>query len=88
LTKGVLKGSGVAIVAKRLGLEVTTVQQRSTKFRTTYGVPLSNMPRGGGAKFNAEKANATLAAVRAKLSAPKETEGEEAPEGTENAPSA
>lgn len=92
LTKGTLQGSGVAIVAKRLGLEVTTVQQRSTKYRSQYGLPLSNMPRGGGAKFNATKAVDTLAAIKARLNAPKDTEktdGETAPEtSTENAPSA
>ena len=74
LKNGTLTGSGVKIVAERLGLQVPTVQQRATKFRRTYGVALSNMPRSGGAKFNVDKANEELAAIRAKLAEVK-TEG-------------
>lgn len=74
LKGGTLTGSGVKIVADKLGLQLTTVQQRATKYRRAYGIPLSNMPRTGGPKFNANDAKAELEAIKAKLSETK-TEG-------------
>lgn len=67
LTNGTLKGAGAQIVADRLGLKVATVRQQSTKYRTEYKVPLSNMPRGGGSRFNSTEANALLNEIKAKL---------------------
>jgi hypothetical protein len=81
LKAGKISGSGVKIVAERLGLQPTTVQQRATKYRKTYGVQLSNMPRGGGAKFNATAMNEKLAAFKATLNA--EENGEENSDGSE-----
>lgn len=69
LNAGDLEGSGIKIVANRLGLQENTVQQRATKYRTTHGLPLSNMPRGGGARFNVDKAKEELEAIKAKLAA-------------------
>ena len=69
LTANELEGSGIKIVAQRLGLQENTVQQRATKYRTTHGLPLSNMPRGGGARFNVDKAKEELEAIKAKLAA-------------------
>lgn len=74
LLNGSLTGNGIDLVAARLGLKKTSVSQRATKFRQTYGVPLSKMPKGGGARFNAEAANAKLAEIQAKLTVDEETE--------------
>jgi len=81
LAKGTLTGSGVLLVATRLGLQPNTVEQRASKYRANYGVALSKMPRGSGAKFNAVTANERLAAIKAKLNevVPPSTETEQAP---------
>ena len=55
----------VQTVADKLNLKKESVQQRATKYRTQHGVALSNMPRGGGAKFKAEEAQALLAKIKA-----------------------
>lgn len=70
MKNGTLTGSGVQIVADRLGVQSNTVEQRATKFRRVYGVALSKMPRNGGAKFNVTAANAELEAIRAKFAQP------------------
>lgn len=67
LKAGEISGSGIEIVAERTGLKPNTVQQRSTHYRREYGLPLSNMPRGGGARFNTSEASDSLAAIKAKL---------------------
>jgi len=63
--------SGTQIVAQRLELAETSVQQRATTYRTKRGIPLPNMPRtGGGAKFDTEAGNAALNAVLAQFETP------------------
>lgn len=62
----------VGEVAERLNLKPNSVTQRATKYRKTYGVALKKMT-GGGAKFDAEAANALLARLRG------ETDESEAP---------
>lgn len=67
LKNGTLTGSGVQLVADRLGIKKDSVSQRATKFRTEYGVALSNMPRGGGSRFDAQAANDLLKQIRERL---------------------
>ena len=74
LKNGTLEGSAIQIVAQRLGLKPNTVQQRATKYRTTHGIPLSTMPRSGGARFDAEAARKELEAIRARLEQVEQTE--------------
>ena len=50
-------------VSEKLGLKLTSVLARASKFRSS-GIPLKNMRRvGGGAKLNVEKINAVLAEI-------------------------
>lgn len=69
LKAGKISGSGITLVAEATGLKPNTVQQRATKYRATYGLPLSNMPRGGGPRFNVDSASAELEAIKAKIAA-------------------
>lgn len=64
LKAGTATGSGIKLVAKQLGLKENTVQQRATKYRTGHGIPLSKMPRGGGATFKVEEAKSELDKIR------------------------
>jgi hypothetical protein len=70
--------SGIEEVSRRLeelgySAKPNSVQQRSTHYRRDFGLELSNMPRGGGARFNATEANSSLAAIKAKLAEKKAT---------------
>ena len=69
LKNGSVEGSGIDIVAARTGLKPNTVQQRSTTYRRKYGLALSNMPRGGGARFNSEAATDSLNAIKERIAA-------------------
>ena len=60
----VKSGGGVAEVAKVLGLKIASVQARASKYRSEYGIPLSNMKKGGGAKLDKAEALKFLAALR------------------------
>lgn len=63
-------------VAEILGLEKTSVNQRSIKYRNKNGIPLTKMPRASGAKFDVDAAMAKLAEVRARINAEAENEDE------------
>ena len=66
LTEGRASGSGIELVAARLGLQPTTVQQRATKYRTQYGIPLSRMPRSGR-RFDVDAARAAFDRIKSSL---------------------
>lgn len=55
--------NSVAEVAEKTGLKETSVQARASKYRG-QGIPLKEMPRGGGAKLNIAEAQALLAKLR------------------------
>lgn len=53
----------VAQVAAKTKLKATSVQARASKYRG-LGIPLKEMPRGGGAKLNVNEAQELLAKLR------------------------
>ncbi len=53
----------VAQVAEKTGLKQNSVQARASKYRS-QGIPLKEMPRGGGAKLDIAEAQALLAKLR------------------------
>lgn len=53
----------VAEVAEKTKLKETSVQARASKYRS-QGIPLKEMPRGGGAKLDIAQAQALLAKLR------------------------
>ncbi len=60
----VKSGGGVAEVSKVTGLKKESIQARASKYRSEYGIPLSNMKKGGGAKLDKSAAIALLAKLR------------------------
>jgi len=66
LHSGQAEGRGINIVADRLGLKPSTVQQRVSKYRNTFGLDLTKMPRSS-VKFNKEEALHELAEIRKNL---------------------
>lgn len=57
-------GLGASTVAEKLGLKVDTVLTKASTFRTKHGIPLSNLPKGGGAKVDPQAAMELLAKLR------------------------
>jgi transposase len=53
----------VSEAAEKVGLEAGSVQARASKYRAS-GIPLKEMPRGGGAKLDIGEAQALLAKLR------------------------
>ena len=76
---GVVKGESPSYeaVAEQTGLTVNTVKQKSSKFRTEYGIPLPVMPRGKSDNSAVQKLVAELLAGETE-SAPQD--GESAPQ--------
>lgn len=60
----VKSGGGGAEVSKVTGLKKESIQARASKYRSEYGIPLSNMKKGGGAKLDKAAAIALLARLR------------------------
>ena len=59
------KSESVKEVADKLGIKVTSVMARASKYRgTPFNIPLKTMPRGGGAKLDISAAKALLAKLR------------------------
>lgn len=78
LKNGTLTGSGVQIVADRLGIKKDSVSQRATNYRTERKIPLSKMPRGGGSRLDNAAAAELLAQIQGRLAEPAEGEETEA----------
>ena len=54
-------------VADKLGIKLTSVMARASKYRSEpFNIPLKTMPRGGGAKLDVSAAKALLAKLRGK----------------------
>jgi transposase len=61
------QSKNVKEVADRLGIKVTSVMARASKYRgEPFNIPLKTMPRGGGAKLDVAAAKELLAKLRGK----------------------
>lgn len=59
--------NNVKEVAEKLGIKVTSVMARASKYRSEpFNIPLKNMQRGGGAKLDVVAAKELLAKLRGK----------------------
>jgi hypothetical protein len=56
--------TSVKEVAEKLGLKITSVMARASKYRSEYKIPLKGMQRGGGAKIDITAAKELLAKLR------------------------
>ena len=57
--------NSVKEVSDKLGIKVTSVMARASKYRgEPFNLPLKSMPRGGGAKLNLSAAKELLAKLR------------------------
>jgi len=57
--------TSVKEVSDKLGIKVTSVMARASKYRSApLNIPLKGMQRGGGAKVNSEAAKNLLATLR------------------------
>ena len=63
LNNGSLTGTGVRLVADRLGLKEGSVSQRASKYRSKDKIPLSPMPRS----FDRDAARKELEEIKARL---------------------
>lgn len=56
--------NSVAEAAEKLGITKQSAGQRASNYRTKHGIPLKEMPRGGGSRINTDEANQLLAELR------------------------